>query len=101
MSEAMELTVSEPVMRLRDKIDVIRQTVARGASNAQLELLMSLAERYQLDPFLKEIWYVPEVGIMTGRDGYLKIALRHPGYDGIVSAAVREGDEFVMEPLTP
>lgn len=101
MSDEMELAVAEPVMRLRDKIDTIRQTVAKNATPAQLEMFLTLAERYQLDPFLKEIWYVPEVGIMTGRDGYLKIALRDPNYDGIVSAAVREGDEFTMEPLTP
>lgn len=92
---------SEPVLRLREKIDTIRQTVAKGASDAQLEMFLTLAERYQLDPFLKEIWFSPQLGIITGRDGYLKIAMRHPDYDGIVSCAVRDGDEFVMEPLLP
>lgn len=92
---------AEPVLRLREKIDTIRQTVAKGASDAQLEMFLTLAERYQLDPFLKEIWFSGQIGIITSRDGYLKIAMRHPDYDGIVSAAVRDGDEFVMEPLIP
>lgn len=88
-------------MRLREKIDTIRNTVAKGATNAQLEMFLTVAERYQLDPFLKEIWYSPDVGIMCGRDGYLKIAMRNPNYEGVVSAAVREGDVFTMEPLVP
>lgn len=92
---------SVPMLRLRDKIDTIRQTVAKGATDAQLEMFLTLAERYQLDPFLKEIWFSSQLGIITGRDGYLKIAMRHPDYDGIVSCAVRDGDEFVMEPLEP
>jgi len=92
---------AEPTLRLREKIDTIRQTVAKGASDAQLEMFLTLAERYQLDPFLKEIWFSTDIGIMTGRDGYLKIAMRHPDYDGIVSAAVREGDNFSLEPLVP
>ena len=94
-------THQEPVLRLREKIDTIRNTVAKGATNAELEMFLTLAERYQLDPFLKEIWFVKDVGVMTGRDGYLKIAMRHPDYDGIVSAAVREGDTFELQPLVP
>lgn len=85
----------------RDKIDTIKQTVAKGASDAQLEMFLTLADRYQLDPFLKEIWFTPQIGIITGRDGYLKVAQRDPDYDGIVSAAIREGDHFQMNPVIP
>lgn len=86
---------------LREKIETIKQTVAKGATDAQLEMFLTLAEQYQLSPFLKEIWFVPNVGIITGRDGYLKVAQRDPDFDGIVSAAVCEGDEFSIEPITP
>lgn len=85
----------------REKIATIKDTVARGASDSQLEMFLTLAEKYSLDPFLREIWFVPSVGIITGRDGYLKIAQRDPEFDGIVSAAVCEGDEFAIEPITP
>lgn len=85
----------------REKIETVKQTVAKGATDAQLEMFLTLAEKYSLDPFLKEIWFVPNVGILTGRDGYLKIAQRDPDFDGIVSAAVCEGDEFAIEPITP
>lgn len=89
------------VTSYRDKIDTIKQTVARNATDAQLEMFLTLADKYQLDPFLKEIWFVPNVGIVTGRDGYLKVALRDPNYDGIVSAAVCEGDTFEINPVEP
>lgn len=85
----------------RDKIDTIKQTVAKGASDAQLEMFLTLADRYGLDPFLKEIWFVPGVGIITSRDGYLKVAQRDPDFDGIVSAAVCAGDDFEMDPVQP
>jgi len=85
----------------REKIATIKETVAKGATDSQLEMFLTLAEKYSLDPFLREIWFVPNVGIITGRDGYLKIAQRDPEFDGIVSAAVCEGDEFAIEPITP
>jgi phage recombination protein Bet len=90
-----------PSLHLREKIDTIRQTVAKDANDAQLEMFLTLAERYQLDPFLKEIWFSKEIGIITGRDGYLKVAQRDPNYDGIVSAAVCEGDVFKLNPVVP
>jgi len=31
---------------------------------------------------------------MTSRDGYLKIADKHPQYDGLVSDVVRKNDSF-------
>lgn len=85
----------------RDKIETIKQTVAKGATDAQLEMFMTLCERYSLDPFLKEIWFVPQAGIITSRDGYLKIAQRDPDFDGIVSATVCDGDHFEMDPMAP
>jgi phage recombination protein Bet len=92
---------SLPSLNIREKVDTIRQTVAKDANDAQLEMFLTLAERYQLDPFLKEIWFSKELGIITGRDGYLKVAQRDPNYDGIVSAAVCEGDVFKMNPVVP
>jgi phage recombination protein Bet len=101
------LAVREPQNQIalaasfRDKIDTIKQTVAKGASDAQLEMYLTLADKYQLDPFLKEIWFTPQLGIITGRDGYLKVAQRDSDFDGVVSCAVREGDHFSMNPMIP
>lgn len=88
----------------RDVIDTIKQTVAKGASDAQLQMFLTLAKTYDLDPFLKEIWCA-DLGngmtVITSRDGYLKVAMRDPNYDGIVSETVCEGDAFEMDPIKP
>jgi phage recombination protein Bet len=41
-----------------EKLAVIKNTVAKGATNDELEMFLTLAGRYNLDPFLKEIWFI-------------------------------------------
>lgn len=96
-----------PVLQFdQGKIDTIRNTVAKGATNNELEMFLHLCSTYQLDPFRKEIWFIKYNGqqgeptIMTSRDGYLKIAQSQPDYQGIMSAEVRENDYFEMDPGT-
>lgn len=64
----------------------------------QFTLAFEVAKKYDLDPFVKEIYaYVDNRGnltLITGKDGFLKIARKQPGYLQIVSAAVYTGDEF-------
>lgn len=82
------------------KVEVIRNTVAKGATNDELEMYLHLAARYDLDPFAKEIWFVKrgsDATIMTSRDGYLKIAQKNPDFIGLTSFVVREGDEFSVD----
>jgi phage recombination protein Bet len=87
------------------ELATLKATVAIGATDEELALFLELANRYQLDPFLKEIWCVCDVKngkrnhdkpamIMSGRDGYLAHANRSPLFDGIESAAVHEHDTF-------
>lgn len=82
-------------------IETIRRTVARGASNEELDMFLHLCNQYQLDPFRKEIWFVKydqdSPTIMTSRDGYLKIAQEHPEYEGIMSQEVRANDHFKLD----
>lgn len=86
----------------REQVDVIKETVAKGATDAQLFMFLELAARYGLDPFAKEIWCVNMGGgmtIMASRDGYLKAAQRDPDFDGLKAFVVREGDEFSVDPV--
>lgn len=81
----------------REQVDLIKQTVAKGATDTELKFFLTLASKYGLDPFRKEIWFVKRGGdatIMTSRDGYLKIAMQDPNFDGLQSMVVKEGDEF-------
>lgn len=71
-------------------IAAIKQTVAKGASDAQLRVFLEVCKRTGLDPFLKEVWYVAEKGIiMAARDGYLRVANESPQFDGMETRVVR------------
>ncbi|MBM0064965.1 RecT family recombinase [Alkalicoccobacillus gibsonii] len=110
-----------------EKVEVIRRTVAKGATNDELEMFMHLAQRYQLDPFTKEIWFIKrpkkqkdnkgnwdykrlENGeidyegvdpiIMTSRDGYVKVAQSDPEFEGLNSFEIRKKDNFSFNPMT-
>ena len=79
------------------EIETIRRTVAEKATDDEFRMFMHLAKSYGLNPFNGEIFFWKMNGkptIMTSRDGYLKIADRHPSYDGLVSDVVRENDLF-------
>lgn len=107
-----------------EQLELIKRTVAKGATNDELSMFMHLAKKYDLDPFAKEIWFIKRVKkikvgndwdyprlpngeidysncdapiIMTSRDGYLKIAQRDENYEGLQSFVVREGDEFSID----
>jgi phage recombination protein Bet len=79
----------------REVIDTIRQTVCKGATDAQLRMFLEVCRRTGLDPFLKEISFIAERGIiMAGRDGYLRIANENPAFDGMETRVER--DEWGM-----
>lgn len=87
-----------------EMVETVKKTVAKGATDAELMMLFSVANKYDLDPFLGEIYYVKmgegekEQGtIMTSRDGYAKIAKRDPDFLKCQSMEVRANDEFEME----
>ena len=79
-------------------LDTIKNTVAKNATDEELEMFLALASRYDLDPFKKEIWFLKYKGkdpqIFTSRDGFLKIAKRDEDFKQIQSQAVYENDEF-------
>ena len=79
------------------QVETIKKTVAVGASNEELDVFLSLARAYDLNPFLKEIWCIKmggKVVITTSRDGYLRIANRDQHFRGLVSDAVYAKDKF-------
>lgn len=85
------------------KLNAIRSTVAQGANDAEFTMLMHLANTYQLDPFLKEIWFIKygqTPTIMVSRDGLRNYAQRQDDFEGLLSQEVRKGDKFVYNPIT-
>lgn len=104
-AEIVTLDVAAIAVRetyLRDRKEAIKSLVARGVSDEQFDIFLTLAAKYDLDPFAREIWCVDfgqGIQIFTGRDGFLKIARSQPDYLGLVCEVVCERDEFAMQPV--
>ena len=81
-----------------EQIELLKNTVAKGATDNEFALFAHLAKTYGLDPFAKEIFFMKygnqAATIITGRDGYLKIANGRPEMDGIQSDSVCENDRL-------
>lgn len=96
--ENRELATINTQSKWSDKqIETIKKTVAVGASNEELDMFLTLASTYDLNPFLKEIWCIKmgnRVVITTSRDGYLRIANRDKHFRGLVSDAIYSNDKF-------
>jgi phage recombination protein Bet len=89
MSTAMTLPQASQ-WESREMIETIKQTVCKGATDAQLKMFIEVCKATGLNPFLKEIWFVPAVGVMAGRDGYLRVANEHPQFDGMSTTVERD-----------
>jgi hypothetical protein len=83
------------------RIAAIQKAVApRGAGIAELAIFFATAARYDLDPMMGEIWLADMQGklrVVTGRDSYIKVASREPGYKGIISGVVYANDKFAVK----
>lgn len=78
-------------------LSLLKNTVAQGATQDELNMLLYLSKEYHLDPLKKEIYLIKYGGkstILTSRDGYLKIANTHPEFNGLESDVVYHGDKL-------
>ena len=73
--EALALTLGFT----REEIDVIRNTVAKGATDMQLALFLQVCKARALNPFTRQVHWSP-VGVITGIDGLRAIAARTRRY---------------------
>lgn len=90
MSNDVTVRESGEVMS-REKIELIKQTVAKGASDLELDLFLHACKRTGLDPLMKQIYAIKRwnsqekketMAIQTGIDGYRLIADRTGRYAG-------------------
>lgn len=105
MNQQVSTNVSKGVLSLgynQEQIATIKETVAKGATDTELYMFLSLAKKYELDPFAKEIWFIKDnsgrVMIQAGRDGFLKTAQRDVKFKGIASFPVYSNDDFELNP---
>jgi len=80
---------------------VLKNTIAKDATDAELSLFLQACQAYDLNPFKKEIFFSKsqsgKVEFLTSRDGYLALIQRDPKYMGLISMEVYSGDDFTME----
>lgn len=72
--------------------DMLKNTVFKGASDEELMALVAVANQYELNPFIKQIYAFPQKGggvvPVVGIDGWLKIINSHPQFDGMECAEI-------------
>ena len=84
-TEERQLPANISIELTRDQIDLIKRTVAKGASDDELKLFVQVCQRMQLDPFAKQIYAIKRGNTMTFQtsiDGFRVIAQRNPDYAG-------------------
>ena len=83
-----------------DQVKVIKHTVAKGTTDAELALFLYTAKEAGLSALQKEVWcYKDKQGNLltfAGRDGFLARAQKNPAYNGLRSVEVCENDEITL-----
>jgi hypothetical protein len=89
MSAAI-VRIDAPQWDAPDMVRVLKETVCKGATDAQFKMFVEVCKATGLNPLLKEIYFVPNVGVMAGRDGYLRVANEHAMFDGMETLVDRD-----------
>lgn len=81
-----------------EQVSLIKQTVAKNATDAELKMFIEFCKSTGLNPFKKELWFIKTdkgVQMMTGINGFLSIANSNPNFDGMeVSIEEKDGKPF-------
>lgn len=76
----------------------LRNTVAPGLTDPEFRLFAEMCRATGLNPATKEIWAIKAGGrlqLMTGINGFLKIANSHPAFDGMEVSHEWDGKQLV------
>jgi len=86
----------------KEVLDVIRNTVCKGATPSEFVMFLEMCKATGLNPFLNEIWFFKvngRVAMMAGRDGFLKIANNNSNFDGIEGEVIYPNNDINQTPI--
>jgi len=81
-----------------EMLQALRNTVAPGLTEPEFLLFAEMCRATGLNPATKEIWAIKAGGrlqLMTGINGFLKIANSHPSFDGMEVSHEWDGKNLV------
>ena len=88
---SMSLATIEPAHGLsREQIDLIKATIAKGATDEELRHFVQVCNRLRLDPFVKQIYFIRRSGVARAEvsiDGFRVVAERTRQYRGQTAPA--------------
>lgn len=85
--------VEKPWEITSEQLVILKNSIAKGASDDELKYCMEVARRYKLDPFKKQIWFVPRWDSQAdnGNGGKGRIVWTpQVGIDGLLFTAARD-----------
>ena len=94
---ALALMASRVMVSPDDLSQTLRETVFKGATDAEFVTLVAVANRYDLDPLARELYAFPKKGggivPLVPIDGWLKLIRSNPDFAGM---DVRWADEMAQ-----
>jgi RecT family len=75
----------------KDEVDIIKNHVAKNATDEELKFCLAVARRRKLDPFKQQIWFVKR-GDKSAQGGYRWVPMT--SIDGLLHVAGRDHKDF-------
>lgn len=80
-----------------DEVTILKNAICKGASDEEMKYCLTVARRYQLDPFQQQIWFVPrwdsKAVASDGKEGATVYAPT-VGINGLLHIAARDHADF-------
>jgi len=103
MSKELEKKVENVDLENKEKIELVKRMFAKGATDDEFAVFLELAKRYNLDPFKRQIFFLPdrrqnEPGkIMVSHAGLIHIAHSSDQWAGMKTFIIsKQGEEKLI-----